>query len=95
LLPLVPLAAGEVEEDVEEAEGEPTYTYTPPPEPAPARRPTPHRCRRCGKIISTETEKEGRRDHWAERQDYPGCSPTTRARNAQCHADAMPNGFRS
>jgi hypothetical protein len=44
--------------------------------------------------MATETEKEGRRLHWTERQDYPGCPPSTRGRNAQCQADALPGGFR-
>jgi hypothetical protein len=99
LLPLVPLAAGEVEdvdEDVEvdvEDEAD-SYRYTPPPEPATPPRPRHYTCGRCGKSMRTETEPEGRRMHWAERRDYPGCPPTTRARNAQCQADALPNGFR-
>jgi len=58
--------------------------------PHPAR----YRCGRCGKTMGTETEPEGRRNHWAERQSYPGCAPSTAARNAQCQADALPNGFR-
>jgi hypothetical protein len=99
LLPLEPLAAEveDVDEDVDvEVEDEAdSYRYTPPPpEPEPVPRPRPCQCGRCGKRMSTETEPEGRRMHWAERRDYPGCPPTTRARNAQCQADAMPGGFR-
>jgi hypothetical protein len=100
LLPLVPLAAGEVEDvdedvDVEVEDEADSYRYTPPPpEPEPVPRPRPCQCGRCGKRMGTETEPEGRRMHWAERRDYPRCPPTTRARNAQCQADALPNGFR-